>query len=83
MLLQYNRLTERIKQVEDPDVRGLIRIATTVLVIPGNGFVNRPEPIDLIAFVDAMEIVFSKQHVLEAAVEGRLDDLRWWPEDDE
>lgn len=83
MLLQYDKAGARMKQIEDPVVHDLVIVATTVLLTHESNFAARPEPIDLIAFIDAMEIVFSKKHILAAAVEGRLDELRWWPKDDE
>ncbi len=83
MLLQFDEGMERLRQIDDPDTLFLVRVAITVLLTHESDFRTRPEPIDVVAFVDAMEIIFSKKDILEAAVEGRLDELRWWPDEDD
>ncbi|RVU42121.1 hypothetical protein EA187_17435 [Lujinxingia sediminis] len=82
MLLRWEESASRMQEIEDPDVVFLIKVVLTILSTHESGFYNRPEPIDVVALIDALEVLFSKKGVFEAYVDGRLDELRWWSDDD-
>lgn len=81
VLLSYDSFSDRLREIEDEEIKMLTKVATTILLVEGD-FLNRPEPIDMVAFIDAMEILFAKRHIIEAAAEHRLHELKWWPDDD-
>ncbi|RDV37661.1 hypothetical protein DV096_14250 [Bradymonadaceae bacterium TMQ3] len=82
MLLRWEEMASRMQEIEDPDVVFLIKVVLAILSTHEADFYNRPEPIDVVALIDVLEVLFSKKDVLGAYVDGRLGELRWWSDND-